>query len=209
MEKYHKYVFDNENKIFCGNFEKMYQNEAIEVFDSWHQEDSRQLQRKIAFALLSEYNFDNIIDLGCGKGSFSHLFKKKNNNFTAVDISITAIAHAKERYPDIDFIQLDLADTTKFSNFMAKKNQEKKINLVLSGEVFSYLSNWRDIIQVSSNYTDYFLVFLYIPDNPIGYVKSETELTEEINKNFDIIEYISIKKQKSCVIFGRNRLYAI
>lgn len=81
--------------------------------------------------------------------------------------------------------------------------------MVLSGELFSYLCNWKDIIKIISNRTDYFLIFLYIPDNPIGYVKSENELAEEVSKYFELIEWVSIKKQKSCIIFGRNKLYAV
>ena len=56
----------------------MYQNESKENFDSWHQDDTRQLQRKIDMAILEDYNFEKIIDIGCGKGSLSHLLKKKN-----------------------------------------------------------------------------------------------------------------------------------
>ena len=44
MAKYHKYVFDVNDKKFVGNFEEMYQKESEENFDSWHQDDSRQIQ---------------------------------------------------------------------------------------------------------------------------------------------------------------------
>lgn len=126
MAKYHKYVFDSEKRAFVGNFEEMYKNESTEIFDSWHQEDTRQIQRKISLVLLSEYNFDNIVDLGCGKGTFSHLLKKTNNKVTAIDVSETAIAHARERYCDIDFIQLDLSNSQAFDTFISGKANEKK-----------------------------------------------------------------------------------
>ena len=79
MAKYHKYVFDLENRKLVGDFETMYQNESKENFDSWHQDDARQLQRKIDLVILEDYNFEKIIDLGCGKGNLTHLLKKKNN----------------------------------------------------------------------------------------------------------------------------------
>ncbi len=63
MAKYHKYVFDLENRKLVGDFETMYQNESKENFDSWHQDDTRQLQRKIDMAILEDYNFEIVNDL--------------------------------------------------------------------------------------------------------------------------------------------------
>ena len=121
MSKYHKYVFDHKNREFVGNFEEMYQAELNECFDSWHQEDSRQLQRKIDIAILENYNFNTIIDIGCGKGSFTHLLKRSNNHVLAIDISSTAINIAKERYPDIEFIQADVNNIAKFEDLLIQK----------------------------------------------------------------------------------------
>ena len=95
-------VFDVKNRKLVGDFETMYQNESKENFDSWHQDDTRQLQRKIDLSILEDYNFSKIIDIGCGKGSLSHLLKKKNNYVLGLDISQTAVNIAQERFPDID-----------------------------------------------------------------------------------------------------------
>ncbi len=104
MAKYHKYVFDLEKRKLVGDFESMYQNESKENFDSWHQDDSRQLQRKIDLAILEDYNFNKILDIGCGKGSLTHTLKKKNNIVVGVDISQTAVNIASERFSDIEFV---------------------------------------------------------------------------------------------------------
>jgi len=120
MAKYHKYVFDIEKRKFIGAFEEMYQNETIEIFDSWHQDDTRQLQRKIDLAILEDYNFNKIIDIGCGKGCLTHMLKKKNNTFIGVDISPTAIKFAKERYPDIEFICLDVNNVNNYRSLVNK-----------------------------------------------------------------------------------------
>ena len=77
MAKYHKYVFDVEKRTFIGDFENMYAHESIEKFASWHQDDSRQLQRKICLEILNQYNFNTIVDIGCGKGALTHILKKK------------------------------------------------------------------------------------------------------------------------------------
>ena len=132
MAKYHKYVFDTENRKFIGKFEEMYQNESKEIFDSWHQEDSRQIQRRFDLAVLEDYNFQSIVDVGCGKGAFTHLFKKKNNVVIGIDISKTAIKIAKERYPDIDFICIDILKISDFDNLLKNIGNQMggRINLL-------------------------------------------------------------------------------
>jgi hypothetical protein len=55
----------------------MYQNEQIDNFDSWHQENSMQLNRKFALAILDMWNFSLIVDVGCGKGGINTPFEKE------------------------------------------------------------------------------------------------------------------------------------
>lgn len=45
MSDYHPYVCDEEKRRFVDDFEKMYQADAEEGFDSWHQEDQSNLAR--------------------------------------------------------------------------------------------------------------------------------------------------------------------
>lgn len=118
MAGYHKYVFDADKREFVGSFEEMYQNEQIDNFDSWHQEDSRQLQRKIALSILEEYNFQSIVDVGSGKGALTHLLKKRNNHVIGLDVSPTAVEQAKARFPDIQFSSIDVNDSDKFELFL-------------------------------------------------------------------------------------------
>ena len=118
MAGYHKYVFDESKREFVGSFEEMYQNEQIDNFDSWHQEDSRQLQRKIALSIFEEYNFQSIVDVGSGKGALTHLLKKRNNQVIGFDISPTAVEQAKARFPDIQFSSIDVNDSDKFELFL-------------------------------------------------------------------------------------------
>ena len=101
MAEYHKYVFDTDNRALVGKFEEMYQRESIDNFDSWHQEDSRQLNRKIALKMLDEWNFQTIVDIGSGKGALTHMLKKRNNVVVGLDVSQTAIDVAIERFPDM------------------------------------------------------------------------------------------------------------
>ena len=80
--------------------------EQIDNFDSWHQEDSRQLQRKIALSILEEYNFQSIVDVGSGKGALTHLLKKRNNQVIGLDISSTAVEQQKQDFQIFNSSQL-------------------------------------------------------------------------------------------------------
>ena len=205
MEKYHKYVFDLENRKFVGKFEKMYQNESKEIFDSWHQEDSRQIQRKITLSILEGYNFNFIIDIGCGKGALTHCLKKKNNKVIGIDISKTALSMAKKRYPDIDFICSNVNNIPELCNLLI--NIEKtigKVDLIFTSEIFSYVKNWKEILKLISKHTKYFLLSLFIPgENPMGFVKNERDLVLTCEKYFEIIERITIYNEKVTIIFGK------
>lgn len=202
MAKYHKYVFDLENRKLVGDFETMYQNESKENFDSWHQDDTRQLQRKIDMAILEDYNFEKIIDIGCGKGSLSHLLKKKNNYVLGLDISQTAVNIAQERFPDIDFLSTDVNQIENFSSLM---NKMGGVNLVFTSEVLSYIENWKELLIEISKSSEYFMISLYIPENPIGFVKSENDLVEEIEKNFEVIEHISLNTTNFVIVFAKRK----
>lgn len=107
-KKYHPYIFDTEKRQLVGKFDEMYQAEKTEGFEGWFQEDSRHTSRRILEAVLGGFNFNNILDIGCGKGSFTHRLKKANNQVLGLDLSETAIKVCRERYPDCQFDTLDV-----------------------------------------------------------------------------------------------------
>lgn len=123
MAKYHKYIFDTDKREFVGAFEEMYQQETSANFDSWHQEDSRQLNRKVALAILDEWNFRTIIDIGAGKGALTHLLKKRNNQVIGLDISSTAVEIARVRFPDIEFDSIDVNNIEKLDSYCESKSK--------------------------------------------------------------------------------------
>lgn len=202
MAKYHRYVFDVDNRKFVGEFELMYQNESKENFDSWHQDDTRQLQRKIDLAILEDYNFERILDIGCGKGSLTHLLKKKNNQVTGIDISPTAVTIASERFADIDFFALDVSNISAFRLFAESRGQ---IDLIFTSEVFSYVENWKELLGEIAKISEYFMISLYIPENPIGFVKSESELVNQVSKHFNIIEHITLNTSSFVIVFAQRK----
>jgi len=53
--------------------------------------------------------------------------------------------------------------------------------------------------------TRFFLVSLYLPFDPIGFVKSAEELKSEIMKYFDLKEYIVLEVSRFYIVFARSK----
>ena len=202
MAEYHKYVFDEEKKLFVGDFELMYKAEKTEYFDSWHQEDLRNLSKKICFDILEDYNFQKIIDVGCGKGTFTHFLKKANNEVIGVDISETALKHAKGKYPDISFFRVNM-NSRKWFSMKAFKGQI--FDCVILMEILSYLQNWKDIIRLLSTISQYMFIVLFVPSKPLGFVKSMDELVDIYQKHFNIIENVVLVNREHIILFGSSK----
>lgn len=194
-QPYHKFIFDTEKRRFIGAFEEMYRQEESQNFDSWFQDDMNHLTKRLALAILNPYNFNSILDFGCGKGTFTHLVKKINNQVTGIDISATAVAKASAKYPYINF---EVGGSEYFK-------KEKHFELVIAIEVFSYLENWKEILEDIASCCTYFLICLFIPPNPIGFVKTAEELEENINKHFNI-ETKLVSNNECTIFFAKSRL---
>ena len=209
MAKYHKYVFDEKSRRLVGDFEEMYQKEAAEGFDSWHQEDSRHLNRRIISSLFEQFNFDSVVDLGCGKGSLTQNWKKYNNHVLGIDLSETALGVARCRYPDIDFIASNINETEILTTTIKRWMNDvglntEKVDVFLVVELLSYVELWKDLLQQISELSRYVLLSLYLPPNPMGYVKTFEELHNEIGINFRIVEYIKLETSGFCIILGES-----
>lgn len=47
---------------------------------------------------------------------------------------------------------------------------------------------------------------LYIPNDPIGYVKNGDELVSEFNIHFNIVEQIKFINKGKIILFGKSKL---
>ena len=205
MAKYHKYIFDEKNRTFVGEFENMYREEVEDGYDAWHQEDMRQLNRKILLTLLGSQNFDYIVDLGCGKGVITSHLKKDNNTVVGLDISSTALKIAKQRFPDIIYSQCDINNLKHLQaslQYPYNKNENHPFDLVVIAECLSYLSNWREILEVLASHSKVLALTLYLPPNPIGFVKSHEELNMELERYYCIRESIWLAKSRFSIILA-------
>ncbi len=213
MTEYHKYVFNTEERTFVGKFEEMYQQEKDSVFDSWHQEDSRQLNRKIALEILSEYNFDRIVDIGTGKGALTHQLKRCNNEVIGLDISPTAVEVARSRFPDIIFDVVDVNDVVGFMDYYDRQlldnnenrsNSIETVDLVFTSECLSYIEHWRDLLASLASRTRFLMIVLFLPDNPIGFVKNIDELELEVSRFFEVLEMVILRQSRFVIIFAQS-----
>jgi SAM-dependent methyltransferase len=194
-EQYHKYVFDLERREFVGQFEEMYANEEKEGFDSWHQDNENNESRRIALFMIEKKVFKSVLDIGCGKGTFTRKIKTETNKVLGVDVSTTAVAKARQRYPYIDFKVATVEETLTFS---------ENWDAVLCMEVLSYLPNWRAILEQIAEKTRYLFVGLFLPEAPIGFVKNFQDLRKEIQKNF-IFETELLWNEKHIYILAKSK----
>ena len=208
-EGYHKYVFDEQNKRFKGEFEQMYIAEQTEDFDSWHQDDVSFLDKQLCLQLVKQSNFNTIVDIGCGKGAFTHLMKTEDNSVVGLDISHEAVSIAGKRYKDIEFLTADinLSDWVNILNQkLATGTNNVCVDCIVCLETLSYVKTWKENIQDFSGLGKFALIKLFIPDDPIGYIKSRDKLIREFNKHFDVIEHIDFINRQIIIMFGKSKL---
>ena len=129
-----------------------------------------------------------------------------------IDISPTALDVARTRFPDMDFAEVNLNDCSVFEGYINQYYGENPgrrgwgVDLVFSAELFSYLENWKDLLSLLSTKTRFLMVTLYLPENPIGFVKTPQELEEAIAGHFAIIESVRLKKSRFTVVFAKTLL---
>jgi len=188
---YHEFVFNQAERRFIGEFEEMYQQEQVSCFDSWHQDDLRSREDAAAIMrVVADQHFDWLVDLGCGKGALTSALSNVADRSLGVDVSPTAIRIAQERYPHLDFLVADINDASIVRQVLRslKQTESKKVLVVLS-QVLSYLSQWREVVAAVSQESSEFLVGLYLPIDPIGFVKSRDELESVIKDSANILSW--------------------
>jgi SAM-dependent methyltransferase len=195
MAKYHKYVFDTEARRLVGDFETMYAAEDREGFDSWLGHDTRHLRLRVTQALLADYNFSSVLEIGCGKGTTAQFIKRRNNRVLGIDIAPTAIAKAQASFPDIEFRCMDANDIATLG---------ERFDLVSVQGTFAYISAWRDLLRTIAGMTDYCLVAEYIPPNPIGMVKSPGELISAFSEHFASVHRV-VLNDEIVILLGRSK----
>jgi SAM-dependent methyltransferase len=205
---YHKYVYDEKSRTLIGEFEELYRNGALKGLDAWHQ-DSLSLREDvvIADAMLASMNdgrvFRTVVDLGCGKGVLAdHLFSN-TKRYVGIDVSETAVLTARERFPNMEFVLADIQTSHDLSEVISKCHLVDR-DLFFSCQTLSFMHDWKGIIEeVTKSFTTV-LIILYIPDNPIGYIKSFGGLVDEVGRNFGEISCMYSASGSHIAISGQS-----
>ena len=134
--------------------------------------------------------------------------KKNNNHVLGVDVAPTAVEIARSRYPDVQFEACDIND----KNFMVFLDDEYGllsngggIDLVFASQTFSYLSNWKMLVNDLSKRARHLLISLYLPEEPMGFVKSSDDLMSEICAHFNLLEVVNLKVARHNILFCENK----
>lgn len=181
---YHEFVYDIPRRQFLGRFEELYKDERTRRLDAWHQDalgdrDDVRLAQSVLDDVKASDRVRTVLDIGCGKGTLAdHLFSDCES-YVGIDVSKTAVEIASMRYPAMRFVEADIQDGADLSRVL-KRTHINELDLFFSIQTLSYISNWQDVIRRASEVSRTVLILLYLPPNPIGFVKSFDELIDEV-----------------------------
>jgi SAM-dependent methyltransferase len=192
---YHPYVFDAKRRVFVGRFEAMYRAESRDGFDSWFQSDLTHLGKQLSLAILDRHQFHSILDVGCGKGTFTHLLKRVENQVVGVDMSAAAIRKARAAYREVEFRRQTVQQA------LAPK---KTWDLIVMAEILSYVRDWPTVLRSAATRGTSVFVSLYLPENPMGYIKTFSEFREVFSRWFSV-ETDVVVDGSQLLILGKAR----
>jgi predicted TPR repeat methyltransferase len=165
----------------------MYRAELVEQFDSWGQDNDRRLDLRITKMLVDSLDPKRIVDIGSGKGLLTSFLDAPGRNVIGCDVSETALSIARARDPHVAYTQLPDASVYSLVQFLFKSRQELgHIDVVVMSQVLSYIDEWKNLIDIVFAYSSGVCVSLYLPENPIGYVKDWSEVCEVIERHSTI-----------------------
>jgi predicted TPR repeat methyltransferase len=181
MSGYHEFVFDEHKREFRGDFEQMYRAELIEQFDSWGQDNPQRLDLRITKMLVDSLNPQKIVDIGSGKGLLTSFLDSPGRNVIGCDVSETALSIARERDPHVAYTRLPDASVYSIVQYLFTSRQELgRIDVVVMSQVLSYIDEWKNLIDIVFTYSSGVCISLYLPENPIGFVKDWNDVCEVI-----------------------------
>jgi len=70
----------------------------------------------------------------------------------------------------------------------------------------SYVEAWEKLLGNFACATEYALVALYLPENPIGFVKSREDLETVFLRNFTALEVVHLSSRRKTILFGKSKI---
>ncbi|OGA36090.1 MAG: hypothetical protein A3G80_01065 [Betaproteobacteria bacterium RIFCSPLOWO2_12_FULL_62_13b] len=130
--------FIRPDGTFVGNIEAIYR----ECDDPWLQttDAKRSALKRIILLQLAELPVRRVLDIGCGNGAFADLMRREAGaEVLGMDVSATAIAQARERYPECRFEVASAAEVGRFADF-------RPTALCMCGVTWWILEIFRDVL---------------------------------------------------------------
>jgi SAM-dependent methyltransferase len=189
MAKYHDYLQDG------FKLDEMYQAEDVQEFDAWYQSDVRPMGYRLLSTVMGAYSFNTILDIGCGKGTQTHLMALRNRKVVGYDISPTAIRKAKASYPGVDFRVGDGLTAAKSGEY----------DCAVMSHTLVMQENWQEVIQEASTRCDWLIVVEYIPADTTWHIPDISTLQTEFEKHCSIDTKIVMNDNRILLIGETHR----
>lgn len=92
------------------------------------------LERPAILSLLPDVHGARVLDAGCGAGHLTEALDDRGATVVGIDVSQEMLTYARERVPDAEFSQVDLADGIPFP--------DDSFDGIASSLAFHYVSDW-------------------------------------------------------------------
>ena len=104
-----------------------------------------ELNKQIVENRFHDFTGKRVLDLGCGYGGYTEMFRKSGNRATGCDGSEKMIEIAKEKYPDCNFLIADIEKKLPFA--------DKSFDLILCNQVLMDIKDFASTIAECSRLT--------------------------------------------------------
>jgi len=132
---------------FCYMSTRQLYNQWSSTYDSVENK-TRDLEKIAAQKTLSAFQFENVIELGCGTGKNTEWISQKVKHLTAVDLSeeMQAVAKQKIQSINVDFV---IADITQSWNF-----NSSRADLITCSLILEHIEDLNFIFQQAFQHLD-------------------------------------------------------
>ena len=128
----------DKKNIMHNNIKQFYDLDGVDYgYRRWEMNPSSRFDynstKRTILNYLVKYHFNNVLEIGCGPGTWTGILTQFADSITAIDISNTMIREAKKiiKSPQVNFLTKDV---------MSFKTN-KKFDLIFSVRAFEYFNN--------------------------------------------------------------------
>lgn len=199
MRDKHNYEFIEGIQCYHPDIANDYSDYPDEGFDltdensgSWWVDSRNRLFKSLVSKNLRKNETTEFLEIGCGVGDFiTHLTSEKKLEITGSEIYIKGLKYAKRKLPNINFVQLDIA----------QGRIDKNYDLIVSFDVLEHIEHDLDAIaNLKSMLKEEGKLILSVPQHQfmwssIDYIVkhkrrySRKDLIQKLNQNGLEVEY--------------------